>query len=132
MTALRSPSASIELSQPPRRLRGVSVWLADRSRIAALLVVGALGLGLVGTARADASVRIELRKKDGAAADGQVRLSHGTDVLTCTTQAGACVVSAREGGAYTVTVELPGAPSPKPKSVMIPPSGNVKLVVAVD
>jgi hypothetical protein len=31
---------------------------------------------------------------------------------------------------YTVEVSVPGKPSPKPKQVMIPPSGDAKLVVS--
>jgi hypothetical protein len=96
------------------------------------LVLAGLVLGATLPARADASVRVELRRKDGSAVDGQVRLSRGAETLSCATQGGACVIAAREGGAYTVSVELSGATSPKPKTVMIPPSGNVKLVVAVD
>jgi hypothetical protein len=102
------------------------------STLAVPLVLAGIVVGSALPARADASVRVELRRKDGSAVDGQVRLSRGAETLSCATQGGACVLAAREGGAYTVAVELTGAPSPKPKTVMIPPSGNVKLVVAVD
>lgn len=119
MTAPRPPFAS-------RLLALRTLPLPARS------LLFALALGSSSSALADASVRVELRHKDGSPADGQVRLSRGTEALTCATQAGACVITAREGGAYSVAVEVSGAPSPKPKTVMIPPTGNVKLVVAVD
>jgi hypothetical protein len=120
----------------PSSVRAARLALGPRYPLL-LAVLGAASccgavLGVTATARADASVRVELRHKDGRSADGNVALSHGSHVLRCVTQGGACVIAASEGGSYTVQVELSGAPSPKPKTVMIPPSGNVKLVVAVD
>jgi hypothetical protein len=87
---------------------------------------------LASSALAEASVRVELRRKDGTPVDGTVRIRQGDTVLSCTTQAGACTIIAQAGGSYAVEADIPGQPKPKTKTAMIPPSGNVKLVVAVD
>lgn len=78
---------------------------------------------------ADAKVIVELRGKDGAPVDGTVQLSKGESRHSCTTKAGRCEIAGVSGGLYTVEVKVPDKPSPKPKQVMIPPSGQAQLVV---
>jgi hypothetical protein len=80
-------------------------------------------------ALADAKVIVELRGKDGAPADGTVQLTKGDSRHSCTTKAGRCTIASVPGGLYTVEVKVPDKPSPKPKQVMIPPSGEARLVV---
>jgi hypothetical protein len=93
------------------------------------LVTLCLSFSLASTALADATVIVELKAADGASADGTVELSKGEIKHRCTTDKGRCEIKAVAGGMYTVEVTQPGRPSPKPKTVMIPPSGEVKLIV---
>lgn len=81
-------------------------------------------------ARADAVVIVELKRADGSTADGVVRLTKGDQKLECTTQKGRCQLSAVPGGTYNVEVVQTDKPPAKPKRVMIPPAGEVKLNVA--
>jgi hypothetical protein len=81
-------------------------------------------------ARADATVVVELKRPDGSSAEGTVQLTRGDAKHRCTTdKAGRCALSGVLGGMYTVSVEQPGKPGPKDKTVVIPPSGEVKLIV---
>lgn len=80
-------------------------------------------------ASADAKVIVELKTPDGASAEGTVELKKGDARHSCTTQKGRCEISGVGGGMYTVEVKQEGKPPPKPKQVMIPPSGEVKLIV---
>lgn len=93
-----------------------------------LSLVLALGSG-VGTAYADATVTVELKSEKGATVDGSVVLVKGETRFTCTTAQGRCAIKSVPGGMYSVEVSVPGKPSPKPKQVMIPPTGEAKLVV---
>jgi hypothetical protein len=81
-------------------------------------------------AQAEASVIVELKRADGSAADGIVRLTKGDEKLECTTQKGRCQLNAVPGGTYSVEVVQADKPAAKPKRVMIPPAGEVKLIVA--
>jgi hypothetical protein len=58
-----------------------------------------------------------------------VELTKGDSKHRCTTDKGRCEIKGVAGGQYTVGVVQTGKPSPKPKTVMIPPSGEVKLIV---
>lgn len=78
---------------------------------------------------ADATVVVELRLPDGRSTDGTVQLTKGEAKHRCTTNGGRCAISGVAGGVYTVSVEQSGQTPPKPKSVVIPPSGEVKLIV---
>ena len=118
-------------------LASVSVWLArgparfDRPRRAIVSSVLVLALGLwSGRARADASVVVELKRADGSSAEGVVRLSRGDAKYECTTKSGRCQIAAVPGGTYNVEVVQADKPAGKPKRVMIPPAGEVKLIVA--
>jgi hypothetical protein len=78
---------------------------------------------------ADAKVVVEVKDKDGKPADGVVELKKGGETKhSCTTQAARCEISGVPGGMYTVEVKH-GDKASKPKEVMIPPSGEVKLIV---
>jgi hypothetical protein len=89
----------------------------------------ALTWALTLPALADAKVVVEVKDKDGAPADGTVELKKGGETKhSCTTQASKCEISGVPGGMYTVEVKQGGKAS-KPKEVMIPPSGEVKLIV---
>ena len=104
--------------------------MPSRHRILSFTAVCSLGLALgISSARADATVVVELKTKEGAATDGVVELQQGEKRHACTTKAGTCELTGVAGGMYTVVVKVPNQPSPKPKQVMIPPSGEVKLVV---
>jgi hypothetical protein len=98
----------------------------------ALMFAGALVLTLATTTRAyaDASVIVELKRPDGAPADGVVRLTKGDTKLECTTQKGRCQLSGVAGGTYNVEVVQSDKPPARSKRVMIPPAGEVKLIVA--
>ena len=88
-----------------------------------------LALAWVVPAWAEAKVIVELKTKDGAATDGTVELTKGDVKHSCTTKNAHCEIPGVAGGQYTVEVKQDGKPSPKPKQVMIPPSGEVKLIV---
>lgn len=80
-------------------------------------------------AAADAVVVVELKHPDGKSTDGEVQLARGDTKHRCTTEQGRCEIRAVAGGIYTVTVVQPGRPASKGKTVVIPPSGHVKLIV---
>lgn len=81
-------------------------------------------------ALAEATVVVELKRPDGSAAEGAVQLTKGEATYRCSTdKAGRCELRGVSGGVYTVSVEQTGRPQPKSKSVVIPPSGEVKLIV---
>jgi hypothetical protein len=95
-----------------------------------------LGLSLAASllvplrALADATVVVELKRPDGSAAEGGVQLTKGEAKYGCSTdKAGRCELRGVAGGVYTVKVDQPGRPAPKEKTVVIPPSGEVKLIV---
>lgn len=73
---------------------------------------------------------VELKRADGSWADGVVRLTKGDAKLECTTQKGSCQLTGVPGGSYSVEVIQADKPGSKPKRVMIPPAGEVKLIVA--
>jgi hypothetical protein len=100
-----------------------------RERVVSWLSAACLTLAIAAPALADAKVVVELKGKDGAPADGVVLLTKGDAKFTCTTQAARCEIAGVPGGMYTVEVKQEGKPSPKPKQVMIPPSGEAKLIV---
>ena len=96
-----------------------------RSLMSVLLIVAAPRAAL-----ADAVVVVTLRAADGNLVAGTVQLSRGEARHSCTTGGdGRCEMRGVTGGSYTVTVEQAGRPSPKPRAVMIPPTGEVKLIV---
>lgn len=106
----------------------------DRARRSFARLVGPgvalVALLLAGSARADASVLVEVKRSDGTSAEGTVRLSKGETRLQCVTAKGRCEIKNVPGGAYSVELEQAGKPAGKAKTVMIPPAGEVKLIVA--
>ena len=121
----RPPISSHSLP-PPRVLTRLS-----RARLlTAALLGGAMVLASPQAARADATVVVMLKRDDGSTADGTVLLSRGDTKLRCTTAQGRCEIKNVPGGSYTVEVEQGSQPASKPRQVMIPPSGEVKLNVA--
>ena len=92
----------------------------------------ALQLLIAGHAYADASVLVEVKRADGSSAEGTVRLVKGETKLSCVTSNGRCEIKNVPGGSYTVELEQSGKPAGKPKTVMIPPAGAVKLIVAAN
>lgn len=84
----------------------------------------------VAPAAADAVVIVELKRADGSAAEGTVELTKGETKHRCSTdKAGRCAIRGVAGGVYAVTVEQEGRPATKGKTAVIPPSGEVKLIV---
>ncbi|MDB4975865.1 MAG: hypothetical protein JWN48_4206, partial [Myxococcaceae bacterium] len=69
----------------------------------------------------------------GSSAEGTVvltRQGQREPQYRCSTdKAGRCSLPGVVGGMYTVGVEQPGKPGPKEKTVVIPPTGEVKLIV---
>jgi hypothetical protein len=122
--ALRT--AATKSSHAPGR---ASIWRAQLTARTCGLAV-ALVLASAPLARADATVVVEVKRPDGSSADGVVQLTQGANKLRCTTTKGRCEIKGVAGGAYTVELEQAGRPASKPKTVMIPPSGEVKLIVA--
>jgi hypothetical protein len=99
------------------------------TRTSLTAVAFALTWALTLPALADAKVVVEVKDKDGKPAEGVVALKKGGETKhTCTTQAARCEISGVPGGMYTVEVKQ-GDKASKPKEVMIPPSGEVKLIV---
>lgn len=105
--------------------------LAVRARSLAIVTVLNLALGLLcAHALAEALVIVELKRADGSSAEGTVRLSKGEAKLECKTQNGRCQIAAVPGGTYSVEVVQADKSAGKSKRVMIPPAGEVKLIVA--
>jgi hypothetical protein len=100
-----------------------------RERVFYCLAAACFTFAVASPAWADAKVVVELKAKDGSPTDGEVVLTKGEAKFSCKTQAARCEISAVPGGMYTVEVKQEGKPSPKPKQVMIPPSGEAKLIV---
>jgi hypothetical protein len=130
--ASRPPSQSSEVTIVPISSRlpsGAQAWA--RAALHGLLPL-ALGL-LASTALAEATVVVELKRPDGSSAEGTVVLSaqgKREEKYRCSTdKAGRCALPGVVGGMYTVSVEQPGKPAPKEKTVVIPPTGEVKLIV---
>ena len=111
--------------EPSLPQRGVPV----RERVSSWLIATCLTFAMTTPAWADAKVSVELKAKDGSPTDGEVLLTKGDAKFSCKTKAGQCEISGVPGGMYTVEVKQEGKPSPKPKQVMIPPSGDTKLIV---
>jgi hypothetical protein len=101
------------------------VQLCVRSLLPALLLILSTS-----PAAADATVAVELKRPDGSAAEGTVQLTKGEAKHRCTTdKGGRCEIRGVAGGVYTVSVEQQGRPAGKEKTAVIPPSGEVKLIV---
>ena len=81
---------------------------------------------------AEARVKVVLRDKDGQAAEGRVSLvdAQGRTVASCSTKAGKCQMSGVPGGTYLAAVKPREGKPPKPREVMIPPAGDVTLIVS--
>ncbi|MDB4989217.1 MAG: hypothetical protein JWN04_4395 [Myxococcaceae bacterium] len=87
-------------------------------------------LALASVALAEATVVVELKRPDGSSAEGTVQLARGETKYRCTTdKTGRCALPGVVGGMYTVSVEQVGKAGPKDKTVVIPPTGEVKLIV---
>jgi hypothetical protein len=88
-------------------------------------------LGVAHTARAEALVAVRLKDAHGKSADGTVTLldAEGKAVASCEARGGSCEMKNVPGGKYSVTVKPAQGDGPKPRKVMIPPSGKVTLVV---
>jgi hypothetical protein len=80
-------------------------------------------------AYAEATVIVELKGEQGTPVNGTVELVKGDTHHRCITVQGRCEMRGVAGGMYEVKVSDSKKPAPKAKQVMIPPSGEVKLVV---
>jgi hypothetical protein len=109
----------------PKRGSGSCTRAALVGLVVAVLVAA-------GAARAEALVVVQLRNAAGAPADGKVILETdaGQHVADCTTHAGTCEMSGVPGGSYKARIEPRTGKAPKPRSVMIPPTGKVSLIVS--
>jgi hypothetical protein len=121
---------------PREQRRARPALVAPRSlalRLCAFTITLGVGLAPLLPARralAEATVVVELKRPDGSAAEGTVQLTQGASKHRCSTdKSGRCALSGIAGGVYVVNVEQPGKPPPKDKTVVIPPSGEVKLIV---
>lgn len=104
-----------------------------RRIVLALLCAVAILVTAVPVALADALVSVQVRNSQGQPADGRVTLTAraGGATFGCATQGGSCRIDGVPGGQYTVTLApTGGAEPPPPRTVMIPPSGTVSLIVA--
>ncbi len=84
-------------------------------------------------ALADALVQVQVRAADGSPVDGVVQLqSRGNEgsSFQCTTSAGDCAIDGVPGGQYRATFTPRGGAPQAARTVMIPPSGTVRLQVA--
>lgn len=94
---------------------------------------GLVWLGLFpNLAAADATVHVKLRDAQGSPAEGTVTLvdAGGNKVASCTTQSGTCDMAHVKGGSYRAEVIPKVGDAPKPRKVMIPPDGEVSLIVS--
>jgi hypothetical protein len=93
------------------------------------LTLAALGSAILGTARAEATVQVEVRPP----VDGTVTITPnapGSRSFSCHTRAGVCTIAGVPGGLATVRFAPDGGGAqPSPHTVMIAPSGNVRLTV---
>lgn len=89
-------------------------------------------LGHQSSARADALVVVEVRAGK-AIADGTVTLTPkaGGKAHQCKTVRGSCTLDGVPGGLYTATIVPVAGKAPKPRTVMIPPSGRVELHLSI-
>src|SRR5262245_13571976 len=96
----------------------------------AFTVAFTLAMGASGSAWADALVAVTLKDAGGRPADGTVILldAGGKAVASCEARGGSCEMHNVAGGSYTVTVKPAAGDPPKPRKVMIPPTGRVTLV----
>lgn len=105
-----------------------------RRRLAVTLVAGIAASGLVapGAAIADATVVVRVRAA-GAAVDGTVTLipkGSSKGRYQCRTSDGRCTIRDVPGGRHTVRFVPERGASPPERSVMIPPEGEVSLIVS--
>lgn len=93
------------------------------------LVLAALGAAVPGIASANATVLVEVRPT----AEGTVSITPnapGSRSFSCHTRAGSCTIAGVPGGLATVRfVADAGGTGSTPHTVMIAPSGNVRLTV---
>jgi hypothetical protein len=107
-------------------------------RIFSLLTTCALAVALIAgmssLAHADALVVVEVRSPEGEPKEGQVTLAPVGDGEThgCETREGRCRIEGVPGGRYRVTLDPKEGEPPPPKTVMIPPSGRVSLIVSTE
>jgi len=127
-SAGRRPSAAVTFIESPlRRLSSGPVW----GPLSAVLLL-ALWLAAPSAARADAVVLVRVQAA-GEAVDGRVTLTRkddGSERRTCQTRAGRCRIPGVPGGRYVVRFQPEEGDSPPDRTVMIPPEGEVTLVVS--
>lgn len=105
-----------------------------RPRLAASLFVLAALVATASLALAQAAVSVNVRKADGSAGEATVRLtaSDGGRTFSCRTDGGRCTISGVPGGRFVVTAEPRGeGQRPAPHPILIPPSGDVSVVVTL-
>ena len=56
--------------------------------------------------------------------------SEGKQVASCETKKGKCEMNGVPGGTYRAQVKPRSGEAPKPREVMIPPTGDVSLIVS--
>jgi hypothetical protein len=80
---------------------------------------------------AEALVTVQLKNGQGQPGEGKVTLldAESKPVASCDAHAGKCEMHNVPGGTFTVTVQPAQGDAPKPRKVLIPPSGKVALVV---
>jgi len=101
-----------------------------RNVVALLSLIAVVGTASV--ALADALVVIEVRAgKDFAEGTVRLKAKSGGKTYECATSRGKCTLDGVTGGLYTVTMVPRNAKPPKPRTVMIPPSGRVELHVSL-
>jgi len=101
-----------------------------RNLIAAALALVATLLLAVPAALADAVVQVRLVSQSGQPVEGTVTVSPAAGgTYSCRTQGGTCTIPNVPGGRATVTVAPAQGAPPRPRPVMIPPSGRVSLIV---
>lgn len=98
----------------------------------AAIVAGVLALGVARSASAQATVQVQVRTPDGKVANGKVVLEGRGEErrYSCTTREGKCSIEGVPGGRYEVRLEPRSGEAPPPRKVMIPPSGEVTLIVS--
>jgi hypothetical protein len=102
-----------------------------RGVLAGLILGGLLVTSSPASAQATVSVRVTAPR--GGPGEAEVTLTApGGERYGCTTRSGRCRIASVPGGRYVVTAApTRGGQRPGPREVVIPPSGEVSLIVSL-
>ncbi len=122
------PTSARRTLETPRDL----VMSFGRRILRTLLLAIALSGAFASVAAADAVVVVHVRDPQAHPAEGRITLTPkgGGASHSCTTHAGTCRIAGVPGGQYQATLVPTHGTAPPARTVMIPPSGTVTLIVS--